>query len=375
MEEASNFMDKPTSTLIKGRLRWERYIRTIIGVIISLFLFWRIYNVIVIQHNFGADTWIRFGLSGLTLGGMYALIAIGYTLVYGIMFMINFAHGEVMMVGAFTGYFTFEILRFIAMPTPGQPELNFLNAHPFLSILLAFLAGIALSATAGYYLERIAYRPLRNAPRLILLITAIGASIALQNLAMLLFGPQRKNVVNPEILDRSAGWILHVSGQDVLLSYTGVFSLVLSSLLMVGLYVLVQRTKLGRAMRAVAQDKNTAALMGVDVNDVVGKTFIISGGLAGAAGVMWAIHMGLVNHYTGFLPGIKAFTAAVLGGIGSIPGAMLGGMLLGTIESIGPAALGVDFQLKDVIAFSILVLVLIVRPSGIFGAKLSEEKL
>jgi branched-chain amino acid transport system permease protein len=291
------------------------------------------------------------------------------------MFMINFAHGEVMMVGAFTGYFTFEILRFISMRSPANPDLNFLNGHPFVSVLMAFLAGISLSAMAGYCVEKIAYRPLRNAPRLILLITAIGASIALQNLAMLLFGPQRKNVVNPEILDRSAGWILHISGQDVLISYTGVFSLVLSALLMIGLYILVQRTKLGRAMRAVAQDKNTAYLMGVDVNDVVSKTFIISGGLAGAAGVMWAIHMGLVNHYTGFLPGIKAFTAAVIGGIGSIPGAMIGGLLLGTIEAIGPAALSIDFQLKDVIAFSILVLVLIIRPSGIFSEKLAEEKL
>jgi len=191
----------------------------------------------------------------------------------------------------------------------------------------------------------------------------------------LMFGPQRKNVVNPDILDRSVGWVLNISGQDVLIPYTGIFSLVLSALLMVGLYILVQRTKLGRAMRAVAQDKNTASLMGVKVDDVISKTFIISGSLAGAAGVMWSIHMGLVNHFTGFLPGIKAFTAAVMGGIGNIPGAMLGGMLLGIIESIGPAALEIDFQLKDVIAFSILVLVLIVRPSGILGEKLSEEKL
>lgn len=368
-------MDKSQSTSIQARLRLERYIRTFVGIVISLFLLWRVYNVIVIQQNFGADTWVRFGLSGLILGGMYALIAIGYTLVYGIMFMINFAHGEVMMLGAFGGFFTFEILRFIPAPSAASPDLNFLNAHPFISVLLAFLVGILISALAGFFLEKIAYGPLRKAPRLILLITAIGASIFLQNLAMLLFGPQRKNVVNPDILTRGTGWILKVSGNDVLISYTGVFSLVLSALLMTGLYILVQRTKLGRAMRAVAQDKNTASLMGVDVDDVVSKTFIISGALAGAAGVMWSIHMGLVNHYTGFLPGIKAFTAAVMGGIGNIPGAMLGGMVLGIIEAIGPAALGIDFQLKDVIAFSILVLVLIVRPSGILGEKLSEEKL
>ncbi|MDX9992121.1 MAG: branched-chain amino acid ABC transporter permease [Anaerolineales bacterium] len=368
-------MDKSQSTSIQARLRLERYIRTFVGIVISLFLLWRVYNVIVIQQNFGADTWVRFGLSGLILGGMYALIAIGYTLVYGIMFMINFAHGEVMMLGASGGFFTFEILRFIPAPSAASPDLNFLNAHPFISVLLAFLVGILISALAGFFLEKIAYGPLRKAPRLILLITAIGASIFLQNLAMLLFGPQRKNVVNPDILTRGTGWILKVSGNDVLISYTGVFSLVLSALLMTGLYILVQRTKLGRAMRAVAQDKNTASLMGVDVDDVVSKTFIISGALAGAAGVMWSIHMGLVNHYTGFLPGIKAFTAAVMGGIGNIPGAMLGGMVLGIIEAIGPAALGIDFQLKDVIAFSILVLVLIVRPSGILGEKLSEEKL
>jgi branched-chain amino acid transport system permease protein len=368
-------MDKPTATSAQTRLRFDRYVRSAVGIFIGAFLLWRIYTVIVLQHNFGADTWVRFGLSGLILGGMYSLIAIGYTLVYGIMFMINFAHGEVMMLGAFGGFFVFEGLRFIPSPTLANPNLNFLNAHPIISIVLAFLVGISVSATAGYFLERIAYRPLRKAPRLILLITAIGASIFLQNLAMLLFGPQRKNVINPDILDRGAGWTVMISGNPVLISYTGIFSLALSALLMIGLYTLVQRTKLGRAMRAVAQDKNTASLMGVDVDDVISKTFIISGVLAGAAGVMWDIHMGLVNHYIGFLPGIKAFTAAVMGGIGNIPGAMLGGMLLGIIESIGPATLGIDFQLKDVIAFSILVLVLIVRPSGILGEKLSEDKL
>jgi branched-chain amino acid transport system permease protein len=368
-------MENKTSTPPHARLRLSRYIRPVIGVLIAVFLVWRLFNVIVVEHNFSSDTWVRFGLSGLILGGMYALIAIGYTLVYGIMFMINFAHGEVMMLGAFGGYFTFEILRFIPTPTMDNPELTFLNAHPIISVFLAFLVGILISASAGYFLEKIAYRPLRKAPRLILLITAIGASIFLQNLAMLLFGPQRKNIVNPAILDRGLGWIINVSGKDVLIPYTGVFSLILSGLLMIALYTIVQRTKLGRAMRAVAQDKNTASLMGVDVDDVISKTFIISGILAGAAGVMWSIHMGLVNHYTGFLPGIKAFTAAVMGGIGNIPGAMLGGMFLGIIEAIGPAALGIDFQLKDVIAFSILVLVLIVRPSGILGERLSEEKL
>ncbi len=368
-------MENTTSTPAQAWQRFGRYIRPTVGIFVAIFLIWRLYNVLIVEHSFSADTWVRFGLAGLILGGMYALIAIGYTLVYGIMFMINFAHGEVMMLGAFGGFFVFEALRFLPTPTAADPELTFLNAQPVISIFLAFLVGILVSATAGYFLEKIAYRPLRKAPRLILLITAIGASTFLQNLAMLLFGPQRKNITNPAILDRGLGWTITVGGNPVLISYTGVFSLILSALLMIALYVLVQRTKLGRAMRAVAQDKNTASLMGVDVDNVISKTFIISGVLAGAAGVMWDIHMGLVNHFTGFLPGIKAFTAAVMGGIGNIPGAMLGGMFLGIIEAIGPAALGIDFQLKDVIAFSILVLVLIVRPSGILGEKLSEEKL
>ncbi|HWS24684.1 MAG TPA: branched-chain amino acid ABC transporter permease [Anaerolineales bacterium] len=358
-----------------SKIKISRFIRPVISTLIILYLFYRIYTVVFIESSFTPDIWVRFAISGLIIGGMYALIAIGYTLVYGIMFMINFAHGEVMMLGAFGGFFIFELFKSIPTPTAADPTLTLNNSHPYLTIVLAFAVGILVSGLAGYFLEKIAYRPLRKAPRLILLITAIGASIFLQNLAMLMFGPQRKNVVNPEILNRSNGWEFLVSGKSVFLTYTGVFSLILSAVLMILLYLLVQRTKLGRSMRAVAQDQNTAALMGVDVDDVISKTFIISGILAGAAGVMWDIHMGLVNHYTGFLPGIKAFTAAVMGGIGNIPGAMFGGIFLGLIESLGPASLGIDFQLKDVIAFSILVLVLIIRPSGIFGEKLSEEKL
>lgn len=156
------FMDKPTSTSAQVRLRLERSLRAFAGIVIGVFLLWRVYHVLILQQDFGADTWVRFALSGLILGGMYALIAIGYTLVYGIMFMINFAHGEVMMLGAFGGFFTFEALRFLPAPTAASPDLNFLNAHPYLSVLLAFLVGITVSATAGYFLEKIAYRPLRR---------------------------------------------------------------------------------------------------------------------------------------------------------------------------------------------------------------------
>jgi branched-chain amino acid transport system permease protein len=350
-----------------------RIVRLVLGILTLAALIWRLTNVILIQAEYGPDTWLRFLLTGLIIGGMYALIAIGYTLVYGILFMINFAHGEVMMLGTFGGYFVFELLSYLKIPAGS--ETSFLNAYPFFAVLIAFIVGMSISATMGYFLERIAYRPLRKAPRLILLITAIGASTFLQNAAMLLFGPQRRDYTNPELLTRGTGWTLMVGTSKVIITYTGVFSLVLSAVLMVGLYTVVMRTKLGRAMRAVAQDRNSAALMGINVDDIISKTFVISGMLAGAAGVMWGIHNGLVNFYTGFLPGIKAFTAAVLGGIGNIPGAMIGGIFLGIVESMGPAALGINFQLKDVIAFTILIVMLLFRPSGILGERLAEEKL
>lgn len=348
-----------------------RLVQITLGVLFSGYLIWRLYQILIANPQYGPDTWLRFSIAGLVLGSVYALIAIGYTLVYGILFMINFAHGDIMMLGAFGGYFAFEALK--AIPVQGGAT-NFLNAYPILSIILAFAAGITTSALSGYFLEKIAYRPLRGAPRLVPLISAIGASIFLENAAQLLFGAQRRDYTNPAILERGLGWTLIVGGKEVILPYTGVFTIVLSILLMIALYMLVQRTRLGRAMRAVAENKPVAGLMGIDVDAVISRTFIISGSLAGAAGVMWGIHLGLVYHFVGFIPGIKAFTAAVLGGIGSIPGAMLGGMFLGIVEAVGPAILGISFQLKDVIAFSILVLILIFRPSGILGEVLSEEK-
>ncbi len=350
-----------------------KIIRIIAALLLLAFIIVRAINV-ANESQFGADTWLRLSVSGLIIGGMYALIAIGYTLVYGILFMINFAHGEVMMIGTFGGYFVFEAFNAIQVTTADGSQLSFLNAYPALAVFLAFLAGMAIAALAGYLLEKIAYRPLRGAPRLVPLISAIGASIFLQNAGQLLFGPQRRQYVNPVVLDRGIGWNLELAGSTVVLTYTGIFSLILSAILMVGLFILVQRTKLGRAMRAVSQDKKTAALMGINVDQIISRTFVISGALAGAAGVMWGIHNGLFNYFVGFLPGIKAFTAAVLGGIGNIPGAMLGGMFLGIVESLGPAVLGIDFQLKDVLAFSILILVLIFRPSGILGEALTEEK-
>lgn len=367
-------MDKAVSQPVRTPLTTYRIIQITLGVIFSVYLVWRLYQVFIANPVYGPDTWMRFSFAGLILGSVYALIAIGYTLVYGILFMINFAHGDIMMLGAFGGYFIFEAFGSIKVGSVTDPQSSLLNAHPVFSIIVAFLVGMIISAVSGYFLERIAYRPLRRAPRLVPLISAIGASIFLENAAQLLFGAQRRDYANPEILARGNGWPIQVGQGTVILTYTGVFTLILSIIIMIILYTIVQRTKLGRAMRAVAENKQVAALMGVDVDRVISLTFVISGVLAGAAGVMWGIHLGLVYYFVGFIPGIKAFTAAVLGGIGNIPGAMLGGMFLGIVEALGPAILGISFQLKDVIAFAILVLILIFRPTGLLGEVLSEDK-
>jgi len=352
-----------------------KYIRPIFGILVAGYVIWRLYLVFIVQNLYGPETWSRLLIAGLIIGSVYSLIAIGYTLVYGILLMINFAHGEVMMIGSFAGFFVFEAAKAISVPSASDPELVFANAYPVLSIFIAFVVGMGVAAAVGFLLEKIAYRPLRKAPRLIPLISAIGASIFLQNIALLLFSPQTRNYTNPEVLSRGNGWKIPINGSQVLLPYTGVFTLILSILLMLGLLFLVKKTRLGKSMRAVAMDKDTAALMGIDVNQTISNTFIISGALAGAAGVMWGLHNGIFHYFVGFIPGIKAFTAAVLGGIGNIPGAMLGGMLMGLVESIGPTALGISYQLKDVISFVILISILIFKPSGILGEVLAEEKI
>ena len=355
------------------RLRHKRsfnlgqLIRPAIGVLVIAFLTWRLWTVLFVEQAYGLDVWVRLAASGIILGSVYAVIALGYTLVYGILFMINFAHGDVMMLGAFAGYFTLETLD-------GAGILNRNLVSSIFSIIAAFVVGMLVATLIAIALERIAYRPLRKAPRLVPLISAIGASLFLENLAQLVFGAARHRYTNPDVIKHNTGWNLLVSGKEVLITYTGVLTFVLSILLMIGLYILVQRTKMGKAMRAVAEDKEIAALMGIDVDRVIATTFAISGALAGAAGVMWGLHMGIIYHFVGFIPGLKAFTAAVLGGIGNVPGAMLGGLTLGIMEAVGPAVLGMPFQLKDVLAFSILVLVLIFRPMGLLGEVLAEKK-
>ncbi|MCD6296090.1 MAG: branched-chain amino acid ABC transporter permease [Deltaproteobacteria bacterium] len=293
-------------------------------------------------------------INGLTIGGIYALIALGYTLVYGILFMINFAHGEIFMFGSFGG---FAALSYFV-------NSGFSDTHPGLSIAAAFLAAMLISAILGALLERIAYRPLRNAPRLAPLISAIGASIFLQNVMMLIIKARMQ--VYPDIIEEE---FLEFGRFSI--SYFQIFIISGSVLLMVGLYLFIQKTKTGKAMRAVAEDREAASLMGIDVNRIILITFVIGSALAAAAGVMVGIYYTQINHMMGFIPGIKAFTAAVLGGIGNVPGAMLGGYFLGLAEAFGVLFMPAEY--KDVIAFGLLVLVLIFRPSGILGEVVSER--
>ena len=315
--------------------------------------------------KYSRENWLDFIIFGLAQGSVYALIALGYTLVYGILFMINFAHGEVFMSGAFTAYFVADAFG----------RSGFIDRNPILALLIVMLVAMATSTSVAVLLERIAYRPLRTAPRLVPLITAIGASFFLQYTFRGLYGSGVK--VYPDVEALKGEWVLL---GDIGILKTQAVVVVASVVLMIGLYLFVQHTRTGKAMRAVAEDKETAALMGIDVDAVIVTTFALGGALAGAAGVLYALLFKQVHFFMGFVPGIKAFTAAVLGGIGNIPGAMLGGLFLGIFESVGPSlfldGLGIPapYQLKDAIAFTMLVLVLIFRPTGILGERLAEKK-
>lgn len=314
--------------------------------------------------NYTTRQWLDFVVYGIAQGSIYALIALGYTLVYGILRMINFAHSEVFMSGAFTAYFVAHAMG----------KSGFLQENPFVAILILFAVGMTTSVVIGVLVERIAYRPLRRAPRLVPLITAIGASFVLQYTFKGLYGSQYK--AYPEIAALEGSWTYG----DFNITKIQVLVIVCASLLMLGLYLFVQFTKTGKAMRAVSEDKDVAALMGINVDAIIVRTFVLGAALAGAAGILYALTYRQVNYLMGFIPGIKAFTAAVLGGIGNIPGAMLGGLFLGLFESVGPILfldglnVPAPYQLKDVIAFSMLVLVLLFRPSGILGERLSRTK-
>jgi branched-chain amino acid transport system permease protein len=314
--------------------------------------------------KYSPTSWIDLTIRGLALGGVYALIAMGYTMVYGILRMINFAHSEVFMSGPFTAVFLANALA----------RAGFLDRHPIISLLLILFLSMAVSMTIAILLERIAYRPLRTAPRLVPLITAIGASFFLQYTFRGLYGSGIQAYPIPLILRGS----IHIGVIEI---FNTQIVVILGALgMMLILYYIVQRTKLGKAMRAVSEDKEVAALMGIDVDRIISLTFAMGGASAGAAGILYALLFPVVNFFMGFIPGIKAFTAAVLGGIGNVLGAFLGAIILGLLESVGPNlfldGLGIPTpsQLKDAIAFVILVFILIIRPSGILGEQLAQAK-
>jgi branched-chain amino acid transport system permease protein len=305
------------------------------------------------------DIFLQQTINGLVQGSVYALVALGYTMVYGILGLINFAHGEVVMVGAMVALTVLQTLLAAAVA-------------PVLAVLFSLIVAIAACMALGYGIERIAYRPLRNAPRLAPLITAIGVSIVLQNLAMMIWG--REYHAFP--LPFTNG--LHALGGAIITDVQ--LGIILVALLMMfGLMLLIHRSRFGRAMRAVAENPSAAALMGVDINRVISATFMLGSALAAVAGFMVSANYGIVHYYMGFMLGLKAFTAAVLGGIGNLRGAMLGGVALGLIESLGAGYIGdlsggvFGSNYQDVFAFFVLIAVLVFRPSGLLGERVAER--
>ncbi len=305
------------------------------------------------------DIFLQQLINGLTLGSIYALVALGYTMVYGILGLINFAHGEVVMIGALTALTVIKMLAASGLPGP-------------VVVLIGLLVAALVCMALGFTIERIAYRPLRNAPRLAPLITAIGVSIVLQQMAMLIWGRNYHSV--PALLPSGGHEVLGASITDLQLIIVAV-----AGITMAGLTLLVNRTRLGRAMRATAENPAIAGLMGVDANRIIALTFVIGSALAALAGVLVSANYGIAHYNMGFILGLKAFTAAVLGGIGNLAGAMVGGVLLGVIEALGAGyigdltggALGSHYQ--DVFAFFVLIVVLIFRPSGLMGEKVAER--
>ena len=304
------------------------------------------------------DIFLQQIINGLVLGSVYALVALGYTMVYGIINLINFAHGEVLMVGALTSW---TVATALAGTMPGWALL-----------ILGLLAAIVVCSLLNFTIEKIAYRPLRNAPRLAPLITAMGMSLLLQTLAMIIWKPNPKPY--PLLLPADP---IFIGG--AVINTTQIIILIATAVTLAGLMYLVNRTKLGRAMRATAENPRVAALMGVKPDMVISATFVIGASLAALAGVMYAMNYGTVNHAMGFLPGLKAFTAAVFGGIGNLAGAVVGGIALGIIEALGSGYIGdltggvLGSQYQDIFAFMVLILVLTLRPSGLLGERVADR--
>lgn len=307
------------------------------------------------------ETLIQQIINGLVLGSMYALVALGYTMVYGIIGLINFAHGEVLMVGALTSW---SILGLMQESMPGAPG--------WIMLLASMVVACVVAAALNFSIEKLAYLPLRNSPRLAPLITAIGMSILLQTLAMIIWKPNYKPYPNllPVVPYEIGGAVI---------TLTQVLILAMTALSLAVLMWLVNYTRLGRAMRATAENPRVAALMGVKPDFVISATFVIGAVLAAIAGIMWAANYGTVQHTMGFLPGLKAFTAAVFGGIGNLAGAVVGGVLLGLIESLGAGYIGMltggvlGSHYSDIFAFIVLIVVLTLRPSGLLGERVADR--
>ncbi|MCC4114018.1 branched-chain amino acid ABC transporter permease [Aromatoleum toluclasticum] len=301
-------------------------------------------------------------VNGLVVGSVYALVALGYTMVYGILGLINFAHGDLVMVGALTALQTMMFLMGVA---PGM--------SPIAMLTLSLLVAIPVCMLLAFTMERLAYRPLRNAPRLAPLITAIGVSFLLQTLAMIIWG--RNYHTFPQLISTTP--IQPIEG--VFITPIQITIIIVSAVLMAALVLLVTKTKLGRAMRATAENHRVAALMGVDTNMIIALTFVLGAALAAVAGVMFASNYGIAHYGMGFMPGLKAFTAAVLGGIGNLGGAMLGGIVLGLVESFGAGYIEhltfgfLNSSYQDIFAFMILGLVLIFKPTGLLGERVSDR--
>ncbi len=305
------------------------------------------------------ETFIQQIINGLVLGSMYALVALGYTMVYGIINLINFAHGEVLMVGALTSWTIVTALAGSGLPG-------------WAIMLISLVAAIVVCSVLNFTIEKVAYRPLRNAPRLAPLITAMGMSLLLQTLAMIIWKPTIKSY--PILLPTEP---INVFG--AVINTVQIIILVTTAVVLAGLMYLVNYTKLGRAMRATAENPRVAGLMGVRPDMVISATFIIGAALAAIAGVMWAANYGSASHTMGFLPGLKAFTAAVFGGIGNLAGAMVGGVALGIIEALGAGYIGaltggvLGSHYQDIFAFIVLILVLTLRPSGLLGERVADR--
>jgi branched-chain amino acid transport system permease protein len=318
----------------------------------------------LVQGRYSLSQWFDFAMFGLTLGSVYALIALGYTMVYGVLRMINFAHGDITMTGAFAGYFV----------ATAASRSGYLASYPILSMLVVFAVAIITCVSVALLTERFAYRPFRHSLGQAPLICAIGVSFVLEQTVRGMFGSGVKSYPTTSWHDS----VLQLG--SVRIPVVNLFVMGCAVVAMGSLYWIVHRTRMGMAMRAVSEDKNAAALMGVDVDRVIVFAFALGGAMAGVASVCYALIYQQVHFFMGFAPGIKAFGAAVLGGIGSIPGAMVGGMLLGLIEAIGPSlfldGLGIPapYQLRDVIGFLVLLMVLIFRPQGLFGEAMAKRR-